>query len=132
MGTFAFRVIDGKIKFVNKSQEAAYWSLLGSYNNSGKVLEISIEEFSKDVTQKQGKLFDKIVSVGSEASGHSFSEFRQMLIDEFFPFRYYKDILENNCKEHYKVEELNHAQFQSVIGQAVAFMNTFYDTNFIL
>ena len=119
----------GNLVVINESLEL-YNRTIGSYNGTGKVLVLSLEEFSPDITTKQHGLFKALLVKGSEISGYTYKEFEKELIDNFAPYKYQRSIMGEMVKERKNVSEMNHREFNIFIEQCIQFTNEFYGTNF--
>lgn len=91
---------------------------------------MTFEEFSPDINEAQHKLFKALLIQGSEASGYTYKEFEDELINEFAPYKYQRSILGEMVKERKQVSEMNHKEFNIFIEQCIQFSNEFYGTKF--
>lgn len=103
---------------------------MDSFNNSGKTLIITIEEYSPDINENQHKLFKALLVKGSEVSGYTYKEFEDELIQSFAPYKYQRSIMGEMVKERKSVSEMNHKEFNIFIEQCIQFCSMFYDLKF--
>jgi hypothetical protein len=123
-------VKDGKPIFENDASITLYNRVMAAYSNTGKILVMTIEEWSPDVTDAQHKLFKALLVKGSEASGYTYKEFEDELIDNFAPYKFEKNIFDTISRTKKKVLEMNNKEFNLFIEQAIQFCNEFYGLNF--
>jgi len=107
-----------------------YYKALGAYSNTDKLLVMTIEEYSPDITDKQHKMFKALLIQGSESSGYTYKEYEDELIDNFAPYKYERSIMGEMVKKRKQVSEMNHKEFNIFIEQCVQFSNEFYGTKF--
>lgn len=123
-------VKDGKPIFKDEASVTLYNRVMDAYSNTGKMLVMTIEEYSSDITPAQYRLFKALLVKGSEASGFTYKEFENQLTDHFAPYRYIKSIFGGMTKERKEVSEMNHKEFNIFIEQAIQFCTEFYDVKF--
>lgn len=118
--------------FVYQSEKQAEWfaKLLASYNNTGKYLEIEIEEYSRGTTDAQASLFRAMVAKGADASGNTFSEMQGQLLLEFSPSKEIKDFLGTTYIIPKEVKELNQPEFQNLIEKSAKLLKEMFDLDF--
>lgn len=104
--------------------------IIDAYSGSGKILEMKIEEFSPNTTEKQHLLFKAIVIQSSQHSGYTYQEMENELIDTFAPYRYETTIIGDKLKIRKKVPEMTNKEFSIFIEQCIGFVNEFYGLNF--
>lgn len=121
---------EGKFHFANKESMYAYLKIIDSYSNSGKILTMTIEEFSANTTEAQYKLFKALLIKGSEISGYTYKEFEDELINNFAPYKYEKSILGEMVKSRKKVSEMKHNEFNIFMEQCIQFCKEFYNIIF--
>ena len=107
-----------------------YEKIMGAYSNTGKVLEIKIEEFTPNTTERQDSLFKALLMQIAMVSGYTFKEAEEELINSFAPYKYETSILGDKIKKRKTVPEMTHNEFTIFIEQAIAFGNDFYGLNF--
>lgn len=117
-------------KFVNTESMSLYMKFMDSYNDTGKTLLMTIEEYSNDVTDKQYAMFKALVIEGSNTSGYTYNEFEDELITTFAPYRYQVSIIGGKVKIRKRVPEMNHREFNIFIEQSIQFCAEFYDIKF--
>lgn len=127
---FTVKIKDGAFVFKDEKKRAAYVSLVSSYSNSGKSLVISIVEFSRNITDSQLGLYHAMITEGAKESGHTFSQFKQQIEDMFCPYKHTKDFMGKIVSKKITVAEMDNMQFNDFFGQASAFVNEFFGTNF--
>lgn len=103
---------------------------MDAYSNTGKILVMTIEEYSPYITESQHKLFKALLVKGSEVSGYTYKEFEDELIQSFAPYKYQRSIMGEMVKERKSVSEMNHKEFNIFIEQCILFANEFYDIKF--
>ena len=123
-------VKDGKPIFENQASVTLYNRIMDAYSNTGKILVMTIEQWSPDITQAQHKLFKALLIQGSEVSGYTYKEFEDELIDNFATYKYTRSIMGEMVKERKRVSEMNHKEFNIFIEQCILFCNEFYGLNF--
>jgi hypothetical protein len=123
-------VIANKQIVIAEDSRYLFNRLIESYNNTGKMLLLSIDEYSPQTTEKQHKLFKALVLRSSEVSGYTYKEFEQELIDQFAPYKYERSILGEMIKNRKSVSEMTNKEFNTFLEQAIEFCNSFYDVNF--
>ena len=129
---FTIQVKKGRIVFSSAEAENKFHRLLLSYNDTGKILTVEIEEYSRKTTNDQMQLYKAIVAAGKEETGMSFSEFDQELVSNFAPYKYVTDILGKKVKERIRPEEMNNKQFQDFVQECIRFMKEFFGIDFKL
>jgi hypothetical protein len=122
-----FRFENNEIVFNDKGSYDQFMSIKKSLSNTNILLVMSIEEYSKDISPKQHKLFLRLLIKGSEVSGYTFKEFEQILIDDFAPFFYEKSITGKMVKTRKTVPEMNKKEFGSFYEQCILFCSEFYN-----
>jgi hypothetical protein len=123
-------VKNGYPQFVDNASMRNYQKIMDAYSNSGKVLEIKIEEFSPDTTEKQHSLFKAMLMQVAMVSGYTFKEVEEELINSFAPYNYETTILGDKLKKRKSVPEMSHKEFNIFIDQCTVFVNEFYGLNF--
>lgn len=121
---------DGKPILKDEASVTLYNRVMDAYSNTGKMLVMTIEEHSNDLTENQHSLFKALLIKGSEASGYTYKEFEYEMIDSFAPFKYIKNIFDKMSKERKQVSEMNHKEFNIFIEQCIQFCNEFYGLTF--
>lgn len=121
---------NGQPLFDNEASMVLYNRTIGAYSNTGKVLVMTIEEYSPNTTEQQHKLFKALLVKGSEVSGYTYKEFETELTDTFAPYKFQKGILGDMIKERKKVSEMSHKEFSIFIEQCIQFAAEFYDIKF--
>jgi len=116
--------------FVNKESMSQYQKFMDSYNDTGKILVMTIEEYSPDLTEKQHLLFKALLVQGSMISGYSYKEFEDELTDNFAPYKYQESIIGGKVKIRKKVSEMNHKEFNIFLEQCIQFSAEFYGLKF--
>lgn len=123
-------VKDGKPILKDEASVTLYNRVMDAYSNTGKMLVMTIEEYGFRVTEKQYDLFKALLIKGSEASGYTYKEFENELINNFAPYKYIKSIMGEMTKERKQASEMNQKEFNIFIEQSIQFCNEFYDTKF--
>jgi hypothetical protein len=123
-------VENGKPLFKGMASYQNYNKVMEAYSNTGKILVMTIEEYSPDVTEKQQALFKALLITGSNASGYTYKEFEDELIDNFAPYKYQRSILNKMVKIRKRVSEMNHKEFNIFIEQCIQFGTEFYGMKF--
>lgn len=104
--------------------------VMESYSNSDKKLVMTLEEYSPMTTNSQYKFYQALLIQGSEASGYTYKEFEDELINEFAAYKYERSILGEMVKKRKEVSEMNRKEFNMFIEQCIQFSNEFYGTKF--
>lgn len=117
-------------KFVNTQSMNEYNKFMDAFNNTDRVLIMTLEEYSPNVTDKQHSLFKALLVQGSMISGYSYKEFEDELIDNFAPYKYQESIIGGKIKIRKRVSEMNHKEFSTFIEQCIQFAAEFYDLKF--
>lgn len=116
--------------FDGEASRLNYQKIMEAYSNTGKILVMTFEEFSPDITEAQHKLFKVLLIKGSEVSGYTYKEFEDELIENFAPYKYQRSIMGEMVKSRKSVSEMNRKEFNIFIEQCVLFANEFYDIKF--
>lgn len=122
-----FRFENKEIVFNDKGSYDQFMAIKQSLSNTGILLVMSIDEYSRDINPKEYNLFKRLLIKGSEASGYTYKEFENILIDEFSPFFYEKSITGKMVKTRKNVQEMNRKEFSSFYEQCVLFCSEFYN-----
>lgn len=125
-----FRFKNNEIVFNDKGSFEQFCKIKESLSNTNKLLVMTIEEHSKDITPKQQSLFKALLIQGSTESGYSYSEFENTLIQEFAPYSYEKSITGKMTKIRKSVSEMNRKEFSIFFEQCSQFCSEFYNINF--
>lgn len=125
-----FRFKNNEIVFENQDSYNHFQKLKESFSNTDIKLVMAIEEYSKNISPKQFKMFQALLIKGSNESGYSYSEFQKTLIEEFAPYNYEKSITGKMTKIRKSVEEMNNKEFNIFFEQCVKFCSEFYNINF--
>lgn len=125
-----FRFKNNEIVFENQDSYNHFQKLKESFSNTDIKLVMTIEEYSKNISPKQFKMFQALLIKGSNESGYSYSEFQKTLIEEFAPYNYEKSITGKMTKIRKSVEEMNNKEFNIFFEQCVKFCSEFYNINF--
>lgn len=123
-------VKDGQPILKDKASVTLYNRVMGAYNNTGKMLVMTIEEWSPNINESQHKLFKALLVKCSEISGYTYQELEKELLNNFAPFKYIKSIMGEMTKERKNVSEMSHKEFNIFIEQAVQFCTEFYELKF--
>jgi hypothetical protein len=124
------KICNDAISFDGQASLHNYLKVLKTYSDTGKVLVMSFEEFSPDITEAQHKLFKALLIKGSDISGFTYKEFEDELIDSFAPYKYQKSIMGEMVKIRKQVSEMNHKEFNIFIEQCIQFCAEFYEIKF--
>jgi len=123
-------VKDGKPILKDEASVTLYNRVMDAYSNTGKMLVMTIEEWSPDINKDQHQLFKALLVKGSEVSGYKYKEFETELINNFAPFKYEKSLLGEMVKIRKSVSEMNRKEFNIFIEQAIQFCVEFYELKF--
>lgn len=123
-------VENGQLITTDIASMTNYKRVIDAYSNTKKVLVMSFEEFSPDVTEAQHKLFKALLIQGSQSSGYTYKEFEDELIDNFAPYKYQRSIMGEMVKIRKQVSEMNHKEFNIFIEQCIQFCAEFYEIKF--
>lgn len=125
-----FTIKDNQFYFDSIASRDNYFKTLGVYSNTNKLLVMTIEEYSKDITPGQYNLFKALLIKGSEISGYTYKELENELIDNFASYKYEKSILGEMVKIRKKVSEMNQKEFNIFIEQSIEFCTEFFGMKF--
>lgn len=123
-------LIANKQFVLSKDSMTLYNRVLESYNNTGKMLVMTIEEYSPQTTTKQHKLFQALLIASSTISGYTYKDFEEELINNFAPYKYQRSILGEMIKNRKSVSEMTNKEFNIFLEQSIEFCNEFYDLKF--
>lgn len=123
-------VKDGKPIFKDEASVTLYNRVMAAYSNTGKMLVMTIEEYSAGITSDQYRLFKALIIKGSDISGYTYKEFEVELIQNFAPYKYIRSIIGEMTKERKDISEMNHKEFNIFIEQAIQFCTEFYGIKF--
>lgn len=123
-------VKDGKPLLKDEASVTLYNRVMDAYSNTGKMLVMTIEEYSAGITSDQYRLFKALIIKGSEISGYTYKEFEVELIQNFAPYKYIRSIMGEMTKERKDISEMNHKEFNIFIEQCIQFCDEFYDIKF--
>lgn len=123
-------VKDGKPLLKDEASVTLYNRVMDAYSNTGKMLVMTIEEYSAGITSDQYRLFKTLIIKGSEISGYTYKEFEVELIQNFAPYKYIRSIMGEMTKERKDISEMNHKEFNIFIEQCIQFCHEFYDIKF--
>lgn len=123
-------VKDGQPIFENEASVVLYNRVMDAYNNTGKILVMTIDEYFNNTTESQQQMFKALLVKGSEISGYTYKELEEELIQNFAPFKYIKSIMGEMTKERKSISEMDHKEFNIFIEQAIQFCTEFYGIKF--
>jgi hypothetical protein len=125
-----FTIENNRLNFDSIASSENYSKIFTAYCNTGKLLVMTIEEFSAEITEAQHKLFKALLVKGSEISGYTYKEFEHEMIDSYAPYKYQKNIFDKMSRERKQVSEMNQKEFNIFIEQCIQFCYEFYDIKF--
>lgn len=123
-------VKDGQPIFENEASVTLYNRVMDAYNNTGKILVMTIDEYFNNTTESQQQMFKALLVKGSEISGYTYKELEEELLQSFAPFKYIKSIMGEMTKERKSISEMDHKEFNIFIEQTIQFCTEFYGIKF--
>lgn len=129
MDFFVYKEKGKKIQFQSNGKKEQFKQLLSSFEQSGKLFKISIEEIETFSTEKQRNLLQVLLSKIAEDTGHSKEEVEHNISDKFYPKILKENILGESRKEIVPMEDWTNYQFNEVFEKTIQFCNEFFEMN---